>query len=286
MQYLNLSFGETLHKAMSTCLHRIVEENQKSGETELRCAGNSLPDDNAAISTLIASMRNALLRGYASHWWAGVQPGFFTLGISLFGSVAGVLPYLLPRCKNLFSEIGFHNIELVSVCDGQWRPLHLRSGKLTPVPVQFNAKSFAHVSPLSGKLQLEFISPVSLYNNHRHAGNMAFGDLVYHLCKRMSNIEAVYCNGKDCSKDVLKQQCEAWNYEFVLNEAQIVWQQTLLSKRMPLGGYTGKLVYGAHPKAIEQWLPLLLLGSYVQAGSATNYGMGKYTVSHECYRVM
>jgi len=51
--------------------------------------------------------------------------------------------------------------------------------------------------------------------------------------------------------------------------------------RMLLGGFIGKVTFSFDGVEPEQFLPLVLLGSYIHIGKGTSFGLGKYEISKE-----
>ncbi|NQS90000.1 CRISPR system precrRNA processing endoribonuclease RAMP protein Cas6, partial [Patescibacteria group bacterium] len=58
------------------------------------------------------------------------------------------------------------------------------------------------------------------------------------------------------------------------------WQRysTRQNTRMTLGGFIGKVTFSFNEVDPDQFLPFILLGSYIHVGKGTSFGLGKYEI--------
>jgi len=282
----SLAFGEVLHKAIETCLHRIDEENRNSGKNEIEFAAKTLTEQQIGGSELLSEMRNSFPRGYSIAWeQAPIEP-FTTIRLSLFGKFAKLLPYLLPRLPNIFASVGYSNIQFVSASDALLQAIELKRGKLSPAPEVVKLHHFSIPHNNIKHIALSLHSPVKLYKTQKHNFNMGFGDFVYHLLKRMMILQYLYCDGPLPDMKLLKEYCTGFNFAVKTVKIDLALHNQKLTKDMWLEGYTGTIHYQILDENIKPLIPILKAGEYVQVGSATNYGMGKYQLKHEYHRII
>ncbi len=275
----NLAFGELLHKAMETCLYRIDEENIKNGKSEILFAAKTLTDDQISTSKLLADMQNSFPRGYSLSWETVNVPDHFVLRINLFGAFAKVLPYMLARLENFFSRLGYHKIKFVSVYDTTMKALELKRGKVSPAPKVIKLYDFEIPEHKLKQICMNILSPVKLYKTQIYNFNMGFGDFVYHLLKRMVLIQYLYCEGPLPEPELFKQTCEDLNYKAETAKLDLEFVHQRLSKNQPLEGYVGTIIYRMNSfETFNNIIPILKFGEYLQVGSSTNYGMGRFKI--------
>lgn len=277
----NLAFGDILHKAVETCLHRIDEENLKVGNAEISFATNILAKEQIGDSKLLADIRNAAPRGYALSWEPAPVPKHFVLRISLFGVFAKVLPLMLARIDNIFVNQGYNKMKFVSVYDAAMRPLQLKRAKISPVPKVIKLHDFEIPGHDVMHIALSILSPIKLYNTQMCNFSMGFGDFVYHLLKRMVLMQYLYCDGPLTEPELFKQECIDLNLRVKTIKIDIALQNQKLTKGMTLEGYTGSIHYKTNLQIFNVLIPILKIGEYLQVGSSVNYGMGKYQIDYE-----
>ncbi len=140
-------------------------------------------------------------------------------------------------------------------------------------------------------LRIEFTTPVSLYNNRaKSASKRGILDkqngapnlyyLIYSLTKRINRLQYLYQNETIWTEDEMEEWCKE------ARDAQIEecsFKRIILkgtprkdhSKPIFYSGYIGHMVLSGINK---KYMSLLLLGTYLNAGNNTVYGLGQYEI--------
>jgi len=133
------------------------------------------------------------------------------------------------------------------------------------------------------KITLNFITPTRLKYREHFVKDLEFHILIRNLLRRISLVSYFHC-GKELkvdfrnliekAKKVKKEDSNLGWYDWQRYSAR---QNT----RMLLGGFIGKVTFSFDGVEPEQFLPLVLLGSYIHIGKGTSFGLGKYEISKE-----
>lgn len=196
----------------------------------------------------------------------------FIFRIQLFGKLADYAEY-------------FHQAVVAMCARGIGHPmipLQIVGHRRAPIVIKSEAR-------LPKQIRIEFITPVSLYNNRakslskqgaldKQNGVPIFYFLVKNLYRRISKLQMFYGIGELASDD----QIDAW-----CNEARKACTEQCSFTRVVLQGppqkgrinpihftgYTGNMILS---HVAPQYIPFLQIGTYTNVGGDTVYGLGQY----------
>ncbi len=125
-------------------------------------------------------------------------------------------------------------------------------------------------------LTLQFITPVRVKYQGKLCDDLQFHVLIRNLARRLSNLLCFHC-GQDAELPFKELIEKAESVRLVRNNTR--WYDwTRYSgrqkKRMQMGGVLGEATYEG--VAVGEFLPLLVLGSWVNMGKGTSFGLGNY----------
>lgn len=124
-------------------------------------------------------------------------------------------------------------------------------------------------------VRLRFLTPLRLVVNGGLCSDPAFYILARNLLRRLSNLGSFHCGQEaDLPAGPLLDAAETVR----LTERRTRWYDwerysKRQDKRMKLGGLLGELTYEGD---LTEFLPLLVLGSWVNLGKGTSFGLGRY----------
>ena len=127
------------------------------------------------------------------------------------------------------------------------------------------------------KLTLNFTTPLRLSENNDLVSNVSFSMKKKKLLKRISDICEFHCNKFDKIED--KPFIEkAKNIDVVLNNLK--WKDWIRysnrqKRKMIFGGLVGNITFKGN---FEEFLPYIILGSYIHIGKNCTFGQGKYEI--------
>lgn len=127
------------------------------------------------------------------------------------------------------------------------------------------------------KLTLNFITPLRLSENNDLVSNVSFSLIIKKLLKRINDICKFHCNKFDKIED--KPFIEkAKNIDVVLNNLK--WKDWIRysnrqKTKMTFGGLLGNITFKGN---FEDFLPYIILGSYIHIGKNCTFGQGKYEI--------
>ncbi len=127
------------------------------------------------------------------------------------------------------------------------------------------------------KLTLNFTTPLRLSENNDLVSNVSFSLIIKKLLKRISDICEFHCNKFDKIED--KPFIEkAKNIDVVLNNLK--WKDWIRysnrqKRKMIFGGLVGNITFKGN---FEEFLPYIILGSYIHIGKNCTFGQGKYEI--------
>jgi hypothetical protein len=247
----------------------------------------------------------------------GIQePGStFSFGITLVGRAAEFLPYFvyasqrmgelgIGKGRGTFEVVRVYNLGL---CEIPFNPPLPKEGKgdfmlhcdhaghggsqehqletiyedgVLRMPREFlglgNAESIStKFSPQA--VRLRFITPLRLVFDGDLCLDPEFHILARNLLRRLNNLVCFHCGQEgDHALGYLLDKAETVR----LAESKTRWYDwerysKRQDKRMQMGGLLGEVTYEGE---LEQFLPLLVLGSWVNLGKGTSFGLGRYSL--------
>ncbi len=266
--------GDTVRRMLENRFKQIDIARKKAGDnfnTFFRVdAGNVSTNDQAGEPKKTITPP----RGYAIAVTMDA-PEALSVHISLFGYLREALPYLLPQLKPMFETQFGNTIVISAILDAYGRPIQ------HGVPIhEISLAEMEQARLEHNRLGLHFITPCLLYHRQNYDGQMRFPDLIKKLTQRAMLISHVYCDGPEPVNVALSSEAE----QVKVSEIGLKWNyHKSPDKNYSLMGYTGYVNYVANPDVLQHYLPLLLLGQWLQVGEKTNFGAGKYLVEHGHY---
>ena len=212
------------------------------------------------------------------------EPGeTFGFELTLIGGAVN----LLPRVTESFRVMGetgigkkhghFDAVALESLTDtgGAYQPLPVFG-----TPVVFSTNRLPVPETTSG-LTLQFETPLRLMRDgHPDDTPPPFGLLVSRLAARMGLLAHFHCGapwqefdhmfaGTNPGVDIVRSQLQ-----------RVDWQRYsgTQDSHMNFDGHIGEITYKGD---IAPWMPLLVAGSWLHAGSTTTFGLGKYVIKRK-----
>jgi len=128
-------------------------------------------------------------------------------------------------------------------------------------------------------ITLKFVTPARIKYRNKLTDTLPFYVLVQNLIRRVELLQYFYgekaallTNYKELiglAQDVREENSQLYWYD---------WERysSRQGVRMKLGGLKGTITYSGN---IEEFLPLIFLGSYIHIGKGTSFGLGKYEIS-------
>ncbi|MCD6185314.1 MAG: CRISPR system precrRNA processing endoribonuclease RAMP protein Cas6 [Deltaproteobacteria bacterium] len=127
----------------------------------------------------------------------------------------------------------------------------------------------------SDQISLNFLTPLRIRYKNRLCDDPQFHILIRNLLRRLSSLNYFHCNQKLelPFKEIIEK---AERIELVYNQTK--WHDWSRysgrqKKSMKLGGITGMATYKGN---LADFMPLLVLGSWVNIGKQTGFGLGRY----------
>lgn len=174
--------------------------------------------------------------------------------------IEDVLAYL-PDDENYHSIFKAENQKLINVSDNYH--------------ITFNNDS--NNTENSNQVALKFISPTNIVVDKSSKHNMEFYPLFSRLISRINALSLLYC-GEELTDNYL--ELIEKSKEISIKENSTSWYQiekysSRQHKRFQAGGYLGEVVYQGE---LNEFLPYLEIGQYVNVGKNTTIGFGKYEI--------
>ncbi|MBU1754056.1 CRISPR system precrRNA processing endoribonuclease RAMP protein Cas6 [bacterium] len=202
-------------------------------------------------------------------------------GFTLIGKAIEYLPYFIVTFKELGSiglgkGRGRYSLEGMSI-DGD--EIYSSDGILRETQKRINEDEIiaeAGTYP-KDRLTIEFITPTRMKYNERCINLPEFHVLIRSLLSRISSLSYFHCH-EELSLDYKGIIERAERVKIKENQTEWYdWERysSRQDTKMNLGGIVGKVTYQGN---MEEFLPLIALGSYVHAGKGATFGLGKYEV--------
>lgn len=202
------------------------------------------------------------------------------LELTLIGKAINYLPYFFLALQTL-GDTGF----------GYQRKTFTIESILQKYPAEkeiYTSESNTLANPDTGTLKrveykpvneitIKFITPVRIKHNGKLISVIEFHHLIKSLIHRITFLAEHWCDTKleyDWNTLTKKSEfvkIEKCNTKWVEFERYSTRQKTT----MKLGGIVGEVKYRGN---INEFLPLLILGSYLHTGKNTTFGFGKYSI--------
>lgn len=130
------------------------------------------------------------------------------------------------------------------------------------------------------ELTLNFVTPTRLKYQEHFIKNLEFHMLIRNLLRRTSLLSYFHC-GKELQVDFKGLIEKAKSVKRTSNN--LTWHDwkrysTRQNTKILLGGFIGRVTFDFDGVDPHQFIPLILLGSYIHIGKGTSFGLGKYEV--------
>lgn len=130
----------------------------------------------------------------------------------------------------------------------------------------------------SERLAIEFLTPARFKHRGEPTRTLNFRVLFGVLLGRVSTLFAFYGTGP-LELDFKELLARSERVETECDELEYVYLSKPSARgrgKMPLGGFTGRIVFRGAPGEFDEFLPFLKLGEHLHAGSGTAFGQGQY----------
>ena len=129
----------------------------------------------------------------------------------------------------------------------------------------------------TNKISLKFISPLRIKYRNKICDHADFHIIIRSLIRRLSNLAYFHCNSQSDLqfKEIIEK---AHSIEIANNNmAWYDWERYSTRQKdwMNLGGIIGDITYEGN---IKDFIPILIMGSWVNIGKGTAFGLGNYTL--------
>lgn len=158
--------------------------------------------------------------------------------------------------------------------DGKSRTLFICRPETAPGPVPATA-------PIS-RLTLEFLTPLRLKERGDLVTELTFPLLWERLAQRLTLLADFYGPPAEADHRWLPAALQARAAQVAVSQSRLRWQDwERYSRRqdtaMKLGGLVGSITFAGD---LTPFLPYLHLGTIINLGQGTTFGLGRYTFSH------
>jgi len=210
-----------------------------------------------------------------------IEGEVFRITLNLFGRFSAVIPHLKKTAKD-FLKPKFGDLVYVGMED-MYRKSISEKTVYPKLPVPSVAIShFAKAKLEQSKLEVLFKSPVCIGSHTHQQGSITFKDLIINLTHKANLINFFFCDGvfKQKNEYSLGDDVE----RIVIPSLNLSWKfYKIPNENWTIRGYTGNIKYAGNKEILNKYLPLLLIGQWIQAGEKTHYGTGKYLIPGENY---
>ncbi len=130
---------------------------------------------------------------------------------------------------------------------------------------------------IKNKLTLDFTTPLRLSENNELVSDISFSLIIKKLLKRINDICEFHCDkfNKIETKTIIEK---AKSIDIVLNNLE--WKDWIRysnrqKRKMLFGGLLGNITFKGD---FKEFLPYIILGSYIHIGKNCTFGQGKYEI--------
>ncbi|MFH1097802.1 MAG: CRISPR system precrRNA processing endoribonuclease RAMP protein Cas6 [Candidatus Desantisbacteria bacterium] len=214
----------------------------------------------------------------------------FEFNLILIGKAIDYLPYFIYTFDELgrlgigkgkgklnltqVNNLPINSNEPVLIYDSNSKQLLNSSQLITIADILKQAANYRNYPHLT----LNFLTPTRIKSQGRLVSTPDFDIFIGNLIRRLSSLLYFHCGG---GMNI--------DYENLIEKAQAIkttsseldwydWERysSRQDRRMMLGGFMGRITYGGN--GLEEFLPLILIGSLIHLGNNTTFGLGRYGV--------
>ncbi|KPA14050.1 CRISPR-associated protein Cas6, partial [Candidatus Magnetomorum sp. HK-1] len=130
----------------------------------------------------------------------------------------------------------------------------------------------------TNKITLHFISPFRIKYHNKICDHIEFHIIIRSLIRRLANLAYFHCNSK-CDidfNDIIEKARSVKIFENKMSWYDWGRYSTRQKEWMKLGGLIGDITYEGN---ICEFIPFLILGTWVSVGKGTAFGLGNYRIS-------
>lgn len=207
-----------------------------------------------------------------------------SFGLILVGRAHDYLPYFVLVMDELASRgLGKERgkCRLENVVDSQDMVIYdQKKRELLPAASEYGADLIRRAGEVPDQVTLEFLTSLRLVREKRIVRKLSFQDFYRSLLRRLAILQRFHC---DLSPEIDFRGLieEAAAIETVTDETR--WQEsrrysTRQKDYMSTSGLIGRITFLGNFKPF--W-PVLVLGTYVNAGKNTSFGLGCYKIIEE-----
>jgi CRISPR/Cas system endoribonuclease Cas6 (RAMP superfamily) len=292
------------------CAYPRIFETSERSHNRLLTKGQQTPRPFVFLPPAPGPPQGLHARDDLLRWRMGVSAGqSLTFGMTLIGDAVAELPYMI-YAVGLMAHKGFgaaraqFELENVAVLDAEAKAQHIYSPGMARVlehqefqlslrvlaqyrlaqlaTTQVRAVAVGAYSSKTNKpkqdVTLRFLSPTRLRIKGELLETPTFSQLVSSLSLRLAMV-AANCGNTSLSYDY-KRMVEDAKQARASNSTLRIMLLERYSNRQPgkvnLDGFVGQVTFG-HPN-ITEFLPLLIAGEFLNVGSATAFGLGRYQI--------
>ncbi len=207
-----------------------------------------------------------------------------SFGLVLIGRARDYLPYFVLVMEELAARgLGRERgkCSLLQVSDSQGSIIYSHENReLLPAQSEIGADLISRAGNPPDQLTIEFQTPLRLVRERKIIRKLTFQDLYRSLLRRLAILQRFHC---DLTPEIdfrsLIDQAAA--IETVTDETY--WQEsrrysTRQKANMSTSGLIGRLTFSGD---LKPFWPVLVLGTYINAGKNTSFGLGSYQIIEE-----
>ncbi len=219
-------------------------------------------------------------------------------GITLIGKACDYLPYVVATIKDVcqkglgVNRVPFQLSQIAINRDSKKESFSKLLNSYTELPEPDNLKGLIEKRLASfgslTQLKIEFLTPLRLRTKRDvHIGRNAqaklnFEMLAINLIRRFSLLSRFHGKELSLGETELFNELLKMTASISINEEEIYWcdiarYSNRQMAKLKLGGLMGKIGFiGEH---LGDFLPLLLIGEYLNIGASTTFGFGKIQIT-------
>ena len=203
-----------------------------------------------------------------------------TFGLVLIGRAIEYLPYFIFTFEEL-GRIGLGKGKgkyfLKEVKDDQEKPIYSGQEKCLREGFRIVKASDLKLSS-SSSLTLNFLTPTRIKYRERLTRDLEFHILMRTLLRRIYLLS--YFHSDDNFKPDFSTLIKT-SEKIKIEKENLIWHDwerysSRQDTRMKLGGFVGEITYLGE---LKDFLPFLLLGSYIHVGKGATFGLGRYRIA-------
>ncbi len=211
-----------------------------------------------------------------------------SFGLILIGRAHDYLPYFVLVMDELASRgLGKERgkCQLEQVMDSQGLVIYdQKKRELLPAATESGADLIRRAGEVPDQVTLEFLTHLRLVREKRIVRKLFFQDLYRSLLRRLAILQRFHCG-----------LTPVINFRGLIDQAAAIktvadetcWQEsrrysTRQKDYMSTSGLIGRITFSGD---LMPFWPVLVLGSYVNAGKNTSFGLGRYRIIEENLQV-